>query len=230
MVELDHIFVMTEEGAPEADRLVEFGLTEGSPRRHAGQGTANRRFFFRNAMLEFLWVHSPQEAQSEATRRTQLWERWSGRAGPASPFGVALRPAPSSRPRIDLETGRQEPAPFPAWEYCPQYLPPALVIHNAIESPLAEPMWFYLGFLGRPDATPAEAEPMQHSMGFQEVTGVTLSCADPSGLSGAARAVVDRGVVSIRSAPEPRLDLVFDGGSAGRSQAFVPGLPLVLHW
>jgi Rho-binding antiterminator len=56
--ELDHLFICTTIGAPEADRLVAFGLTEGTPNVHPGQGTANRRFFFHNFMLELLWVHN----------------------------------------------------------------------------------------------------------------------------------------------------------------------------
>ena len=43
---LDHIFIRARPGAPEAEALKAFGLTEGSPNRHPGQGTANRRFFF----------------------------------------------------------------------------------------------------------------------------------------------------------------------------------------
>jgi hypothetical protein len=38
-------------------------LTEGTPNIHPGQGTANRRFFFRNAMLELLWVNDEQFVQ-----------------------------------------------------------------------------------------------------------------------------------------------------------------------
>jgi hypothetical protein len=50
MLELDHVFVCREMGAPEADRLVGFGLSEGRSWTHPGQGTANRCFFFqRNA-------------------------------------------------------------------------------------------------------------------------------------------------------------------------------------
>lgn len=48
---LDHIFICVQPGASEAEALIDFGLTEGSPNRHQGQGTANRRFFFRNAFL-----------------------------------------------------------------------------------------------------------------------------------------------------------------------------------
>ena len=71
-VELDHLFVCTAPGAPEAEELVRFGLREGPASRHRGQGTANRRFAFSNAMMEFLWVSAAQEAQSEDPRRTLL--------------------------------------------------------------------------------------------------------------------------------------------------------------
>ena len=60
--EIDHIFVLTDTDAPSAGALLRLGLTEGPPNRHAGQGTANRRFFFDNAMLELLWVENVDEA------------------------------------------------------------------------------------------------------------------------------------------------------------------------
>jgi hypothetical protein len=45
-------------------------------------------------MIEFLWVSAAQEAQSEDPRRTLLWERWSGREGESSPFGVTASKLP----------------------------------------------------------------------------------------------------------------------------------------
>src|ERR1700759_3284416 len=86
--EIDHVFICTSAGGSEADQLVAFGLTEGSRNHHPGQGTANRRFFFENAMLELLWVEDAEEARSEAVRRLALWERWSQRNLGASPFGI----------------------------------------------------------------------------------------------------------------------------------------------
>jgi len=47
---IDHVFVMCSPGAPEAAALIRAGLTEGSANTHPGQGTANRRFFFRDAV------------------------------------------------------------------------------------------------------------------------------------------------------------------------------------
>src|SRR4051812_3219105 len=107
--ELDHIFICVSHNADEAGRLAAFGLTEGSPNTHPGQGTACRRFFFRNGYLELLWVSDPMEAQLETARRTRLWERWSGRANGACPFGFGFRP----------ETQTADSPPFSFWEYRP---------------------------------------------------------------------------------------------------------------
>src|SRR5437660_324757 len=110
--ELDHIFICVSHNADEASRLSAFGLSEGSPNTHPGQGTACRRFFFQNGYLELLWVSDPTEAQSEIARRTRLWERWSGRGTGACPFGLGFRPG----------TEAAEGAPFSFWEYRPPYL------------------------------------------------------------------------------------------------------------
>jgi hypothetical protein len=53
-VEIDHVFIGCRPGAPEADSMLKRGFVEGSPNTHPGQGTANRRFFFDNFMLELL--------------------------------------------------------------------------------------------------------------------------------------------------------------------------------
>jgi hypothetical protein len=71
-IELDHLFVCTAPGAPEAEKLVQFGLHEGPQDQHPGQGTANRHFAFANAMIELLWVSDAREAQSQSTKRTLL--------------------------------------------------------------------------------------------------------------------------------------------------------------
>jgi hypothetical protein len=64
-IELDHLFVCTALGAPEAEKLVQFGLHEGPPNQHPGQGTACRRFSFANAMIELFWVSEAREAHCQ---------------------------------------------------------------------------------------------------------------------------------------------------------------------
>ena len=46
--------------------LTVIGFLEGSGNVHRGQGTANRRVFFENAMLELIWVCDEAGACAEA--------------------------------------------------------------------------------------------------------------------------------------------------------------------
>ncbi|MEL7250946.1 MAG: hypothetical protein AAFO03_21130 [Bacteroidota bacterium] len=70
---IDHIFIFTNDKGKIADEMVTFGLTEGSSRVHLGQGTTNRKFYFDHFFLEVLWVHDEVELHSEQTKPTGLW-------------------------------------------------------------------------------------------------------------------------------------------------------------
>src|SRR5262245_34278434 len=111
---------------PAADLLKQAGLIEGTPNQHPDQGTACRRFFFANAMLELLWLQDEIEARSEQTRGTRLWERLSAAGQTASPYGVILRPAPRTEPVC----------PWQSWSYRPQTMP-GLELEIASDTELA---------------------------------------------------------------------------------------------
>jgi hypothetical protein len=221
MFDLDHLFVWASVGGPEADRLVAYGLTEGEPNTHPGQGTACRRFFFRNAFLELVWVCDPTEAQGAVVQPTGLWPRASGQATGASPFGVGLRP---SRP------GGGE-APFPGWDYRPPYLPAPLAIHVGRDVPVSEPWWFYMSF-GRPPDDPGwpRRQPLEHPTGFREVTALRLAGPGLAIPSAVARAVTGAWAVTLAESPEHLAEVTFDCGGRGRAADFRPLLPLVFRW
>jgi Glyoxalase-like domain len=214
-VELDHILVCTSPGAPEGDDLVRFGLTEGPRNQHPGQGTANQRFAFRNAMLELFWVCEEKEARSEQTRRTQLWERWVGRDGGACPFGICLRPG----------VGENRETPFQGWEYHPAYLPDPLAMQIG-EAGLEEPMWVYLGFLTREQR---ERHFVAHAVGIREITKLILTSAAPP-RSAVSKIVTDADVLSVRRGPKPLLEIEFDHGQRQKVQDFRPHLPLLFRF
>ena len=218
-VVVDRVFVCTPVGAPAAERLRQFGLTEGSSNRHPGQGTACRRFFFQNAMLEFLWVENPAEAQSEQTRATRLWDRWSAAAGAASPFGIILRPPP----------GVEKACPFDAWDYRPPTMPD-LSLCIAAGTALEEPMWCYMESGRKPaDASPERRQPLEHEAGFREVTGVGLAC--PALPDDSVTAAMARGgVIGLSTAAGHLLEMHFDRALTGKLEDFRPDLPLVLRW
>ena len=213
-LELDHLFVLTSRDAPEAEVLLKFGLREGPPNSHPGQGTANRRFAFFNAMIELLWVSDEMEARSARTRRTMLWERWSGRGDNASPFGICVRPAATERSEI----------PFASWEYRPEYLSTPLVMQVG-EAGFEEPMWIYLDFMRR---SQREKWFKEHRAKIREITGLTLTSPVPI-RSDASRKIVEDGVLEVRAGMEPLLEVEFDGGHRNTRVDFRAHLPLAFR-
>jgi hypothetical protein len=213
-IELDHLFVCTDPRAPEAERLVQRGLKEGSPNEHPGQGTANRRFSFLNAMIELLWVCEPREARSQNTARMMLWERCSTRRDNACPFGICVRPVDSQDVTV----------PFPGWEYRPAYLPAPLFIHIG-EAGIEEPMWVYLSFMRR---SQREQWFLEHSLGIREITRLNLHSPEPM-RSTASKMLVETGIVHIATGPRYLLEVEFDHKRQNRRIDFRPDLPLVFQ-
>lgn len=159
---LDHAFILCAPGAPEAQVLLDHGFREGSRNTHSGQGTANRRFFFSNFMLELLWVEDENTATSELVRPTGLWERWSQRADLSSRFGVVC--AGSPEPGAAL--------PFATDSYAPPYLPSGMRIEIARGFALIEPAVYWI-----PTASARRTsgdEPQDHAQPVREIVSLTI--------------------------------------------------------
>ena len=194
---------------------MQFGLREGPRNQHPGQGTANRRFPFANAMIELLWVSDSREAQSPRTRRTLLWERWAGREISACPFGICLRPGDPQDTTL----------PFPGWEYRPTYLTDPLYMLIG-EASVEEPMWIYLSFQQKDHY---KQRFVDHSNGIQEITGLTLTTR-ASLRSEASQKVMESGVLIAETGSAPLLEVEFDGRRRKSRTDFRPLLPLVFQW
>jgi len=234
-LELDHLFLMTEQNAPAAERLIQFGLAEGSPNEHPGQGTANRRFFFQNLFLELLWVSSSAEAQSPLAMPTGLWDRWSGRDAGASPFGICFR-ARASQPVGQIgseDTSRTGGLPFVAWDYRPPYLPAPLAIQMSERCAIvAEPLLFFIGFGRRPDSDTAERrQPLEHACGLRKVTRATVHSRSFGKMHEQFRAAQTAcAALRFEAGSEEQLELGFDDETQGQSVDFRPALPLMFCW
>jgi hypothetical protein len=220
--EFDHLFICASPGADEARLLASFGLNEGKPNVHPGQGTACRRFFFLNGYIELIWVRNEAESQSEPIRPTHLWERWVGRGSGCCPFGFGFRPGPH----------HVATPPFPAWDYRPPYLPESWSFQVATNAALlTEPMLFYLSFLNQPGARPgAEPQKVEHSAGLREITRVEMLSPCTDSLSPALTAVVSAGLIRMRTGKEYLIEVGFDGESLGQAADCRPTLPLLLRW
>lgn len=224
-LEFDHLFIFTPAEAPAADQLLALGLLEGTQNRHPGQGTINRRIFFHNVMLEFLWVENEAEVRSPPIRPTRLWERSRSQETGYVPFGLAFRPTAG----VAEPPG---PLPFETWAFRPPYLPPDLQIDVARNDAYpGEPLIFTIPFGQRPDATPPDRrQPLDHPLGLKEMTGLTLTLPPAPSRSTAVVALEQLGLVSFMEGDDPLATMAFDGEQQGQSADFRPALPLILRW
>ena len=219
-IEMDHLFVFSRVDAPEADELVTVGFTEGSRNTHAGQGTACRRFFFENVMLEFIYVTDIEATRNGLSEATGLAERWLGQGSGASPFGLCFRPV----------HGDDEAAPFPSWTYGPRYLPggtPSYEISQRCRS-IEEPFVFFTPKFSRPDLYPPDrAQPLVHRNGATAVTHVHLE--NPRCVLPDLQSPLMPANLLLHRADRHRLCVEFDGGRQGR-QLELAALPVTLAW
>ena len=151
--------------------------------------------------------------------------RISGRAGggrghETSPFGVALR----------RQATPSDAMPFPTWDYRPAYVPASMVIHMGDNAAVVtEPLLFYKALGGRPDQS-ASPPPMDHAIGFREVTSLCLYGPAPSPLSPTLQGALQTGVFTLRDAAEHWIEVGFDQARQGNTVDFRPELPLMFRW
>ncbi len=221
-LELDHLFICVQRDAPEAARLARFGLLEGRRRRHRGQGTANVCFFFKNAMLELIWVCDDAEVRSPLVRPTRLWERWRWRETRWCPFGICSRPAGEF----------SESLPFSTWAYTPPYIPEGMSIPIATNSERCHEPLVFVSLAGRrPDALPEDQRPpLDHTVGYRQITDVRVALPLRESPSPELRKIQELGLVNVLVEDEYRMEICFDEGQARQETHFVPELPLTFRW
>lgn len=217
-MELDHVFILCEVAAPEADALRNVGLLEGSANTHPGQGTACRRFFFDTSYLELLWVENPDEAQSALVRPTGLWDRWTRRLAGGSPFGIVLRPPAVANGSLE--------APFATESYRPSYLNGAS-LGVASGMPAEEPAVFWLPF--QRNRARVALEPTSSQIG-RRLTRVHIGLPSFPITSAVSRIVSAAGVLTFDRADDHVLELSLDDAPTGRVRDLRPRLPLRLRW
>lgn len=165
-MDIDHIFIFTADKGKVADKLVEFGLVEGSNRVHVGQGTANRKFYFDNFFLEILWVHNENEIMSDLVKPTGLWQRADYNKNNFSPYGLCIV-------NNDESNGLFENS----FTYQPDYFPSGMTIEILKNENQPQLPWtFRLPFKGQKKN---ETEPRNHANGITRLTRVNFNYKEP---------------------------------------------------
>jgi hypothetical protein len=215
-LELDHVIVFTVPGAPVVDRLVEAGFAAGTPNNHPGQGTANRRVFFANAFLEFLFPTDREALASDLVAPTGLLPRF----GDGCPLGAVLRTVHGQSP------------PFPTWDFRPPYLPDGVSIAMAASSNVsAEPLIAIIPFGRRPDGLPSErAQSLDHPAGPRSIRSARLAGPWPEPVSAALTALGAVPGVTVARQPDYDVRVFLEPGEGGHTLDLRPDAPILMSW
>jgi hypothetical protein len=210
---LDHIFIMTEPGAPAAKHLQAIGLVEGASNVHPGQGTSNRRFFLGNTTIELLYISDVAQARSGTGSCLGLLKRYQH--GQACPFGVVVRV-------VDAGTTPE----FPSWQYFPDYFANDMCFYVGSNSDqLIEPLCICMP-PSLPEATRVQADNVNADW---LLTSMTISVpVKKQSETLNTFAAIDK--VNIEWGQSHKMLLTFNNGVAGRSKNLMPDLPMILQW
>ncbi|MCG8635594.1 MAG: VOC family protein [Desulfobacterales bacterium] len=211
-LELDHVFIWVDKGGLEADVLVDAGFTEGEGNVHPGQGTANRRFFFDNLMLELIWVENRDDTLTPPIRPAYFWERWQARGETSSPFGLVFRSPFNS-------------VPFAATDFSPPYLPEYMSFKiGANAGTLGEPLVFVM-----PSCLTQGNQAISPDMpeGFNTVTGLRVYLPGPVKKASPLDVINRLDGLDIHGSGRGHfMEIEFCGRAMGKKLDFRPVLPL----
>ena len=204
----DHIFIFTNNQGKIADQLVEFGLTEGSNRVHAGQGTTNRKFYFENFFLEILWVHNEAEINSELIKSIGLWQRANYQINDFSPFGLCV-----------VNTDETNRLFENAHKYQPSYFPDGMTIDILKNEHQPNFPWtFRLPFKEQKNN---KTEPIKHKNGITQLSKVDFDVENIND-SNFMQAFEGKQNINFIKSDKTWLTLTFDEGKQGLKKSFEP--------
>lgn len=124
-MDIDHIFIFTDNKETAVNELISFGLKPNDSRVHQGQGTTNRTFSFENFYLEIVWVHNADEIKSDLIKPTGLWQRAEFVRNNFVPFGLII-----------LNNQASDNLFQNAYKYQPEYFAEGMafdILQNALE-------------------------------------------------------------------------------------------------
>ena len=192
----------------------------GSARSHPGQGTANRRCFLDDLMIECLLVDD--EAALDDPRGAPLRLATRFRDVRASGVGFGFRPDPDA-------AGSPSGPGFRAVAYRPAYLPDPLHIDVASVPDPRAPLLFHLPFVRRGrDAVPDDGEPRAHPNGARRVSGLRYESV-PEVPDELRDALAGAGVRCASGADGQCLHVRLAGAADGAELDLRPLFPLRLH-
>ena len=214
-MEIDHLFVFSDNDGREADELVALGFTEGSSRVHPGQGTVNRKFYVENGFVEILWIHNEEETKSDPVRRVNLWERSQHKETGVSPFGLCL-----------VNDNTTDALFADCKKYQPAYFPEGMTIDVIADTDQSYWPWtFRLPYRGRKPSN----EPIRHANGIRRLTRATFEVPTTNLESRFTAFFQEEDSIRFTSGEAYHLTVEFDHHQQQKSQT-IAGLNLTIQY
>lgn len=214
-MKVDHIFICADMPDKFSQILTDFGLTQGEPNIHTGQGTANRRFFFENIYFQFLAVKNEQHLKSLASKPSRLYERFTRTDDSISPFGICLYPSDDC-----LKFGD-----YPSIDYRPKFIHPPLKM-SIFLTPIIEPMYYFVDYIS--DSSKQTHIQYKHEIGFEKITRIKIHTPDSD--SKLMHDLNQAGIVEFETHDNHLMEITFDDGEQNKTQDFRPEIPLIFNW
>lgn len=222
MLKIDHLLICVNAPEKIAQILTDFGLIEGEPNSHFGQGTSNRRFYFDNIYLEFLYLDDPEAAQSPLTKPTKIYQRFFPHINQCAPLGVCFYADGATEKNNQFNLNQ-----FSNWAYTPKYLPSPLKI-DILEAPISDPMYFFLDFIS--NTTRKKHKKFTHKSGFKNITNIKYLTPHPHLDSAIKTYISEHKLLEYVANDSHVFHLEFDEAVQSKTHDFRPNLPLIFSW
>jgi hypothetical protein len=223
-LELDHVYIVVSPGGKqEIAALQSAGLTIGPPRQHDGEGTTSVAAFFENAYLELMWLDSTVSVTPEHAASVQRFRQAADwRVSRHSPFGLGVRRLPGEDQAFGFPIVREGApwiGPDAAYEILNQPADTRAADLFVLPRAAAVPQW-----IGR--MRERSPELLRHRGGGRAITLVRIH--GPVDQQPSTLPLLHPAGIEMRTASEPLLEILIDGGHGTSRKDLRPILPIVV--
>jgi hypothetical protein len=223
-IELDHVWIMVSQDAPERAALQRAGFQISKDvNHHEGTGTSSITVEFENTYLELMWsdpkvpLTPGMERAAEKYHQRMLW-RTSGWC----PIGVGFR----------RTTPSDESLPFPTWTWTAEWMPKGsvMVMLTPRDDTRSPALFIEPRALADTGEQKARAALYHHAIGVHRITAVRLISPKTYQPMESLTYLQEQHLLSIQSGDGWTVELTFDDAQMRKSKDLRPDLPLVVRY
>ena len=222
-LQLDHVWIVVNAGAPERSALERAGLhVSPTVNRHDGQGTASVMAELTGGFIELLWPDSSVTvAPGSATAFAKFRARQAWRSTGWSPFGIGLR----------RTTSAPDSLPFATWPIHADWMRPgeSLDMITARADTVSPSVWVVPRSMAIGENSPS-GQPQDRLNGTSRITALHLTVPASAPNVDAITLLTTYGIASVDRGTAWLLEITIDNARRGMRRDLRPALPVVVRY